>query len=95
MRLQSSECRRIPFAVRKTEAAAAVANKSTRRKKGKQSRGFNTMRLVTTILLLLFLSCASCVDPAERARLMLQKMTLEEKITMCHGGLTKCTELLV
>jgi hypothetical protein len=46
------------------------------------------------VLLLLLLVGASSVDPAQRARSMLQKMTLEEKITMCHGGLTKCAETL-
>lgn len=49
-----------------------------------------------TVLLLLLLTCASCRassdDPASRARAMLQKMTLEEKITMCHGGPTKCAQ---
>ncbi len=43
----------------------------------------------SVLLLLLLLAGASCDDPADRARAMLQKMTLEEKITMCHGGLTK------
>jgi hypothetical protein len=45
--------------------------------------------LARSMLLLLLLAGASCVDPADRARAMLQKMTLEEKITMCHGGVTK------
>lgn len=49
-----------------------------------------------TVLLLLLLTCASCRassdDPASRARAMLLKMTLEEKITMCHGGPTKCAQ---
>jgi hypothetical protein len=45
-------------------------------------------------LVLMLLTCTSCLavtdSPADRAIAMLQKMTLEEKIRMCHGSATKC-----
>ena len=47
------------------------------------------------LLLLLLLACTAAVassdDPAQRARAMLQQMTLDEKLTMCHGSPTKYT----
>ncbi len=52
-----------------------------------------------SVLPLLLLACAAtivvCDDPASRARVMLQKMTLEEKIAMCHGTVSKCANVLL